>query len=323
MTRRLLLAVAIAGLCAAVVFALKDQQWSAVTALTGPSDLALLTGAFALNCLGLFVAMLAWRALLRGLDVRIGLLPAARIYFVGILAKLVPGRVWSLVANLRMGNAIGIPQPRMAAAYVLSIPVTLLTGLAIGLIGAPTALGGQAAWLGLAALALAVLAAKPDLVNRLTVTLTRILRRPAPQTGASASGIRWAIAAQSFSWLIAGVHLWLLAVAAGAPVWRSLPLCLGAFGFAAVLSALIIFLPDGIGAREAMLIAALTTLLPLPAATTVVVLSRLICTLSEVVVAAVTLAAARFAVRRFDRDDDRGDLRQLRRAGDARSVARL
>jgi glycosyltransferase 2 family protein len=57
-------------------------------------------------------------------------------------------------------------------------------------------------------------------------------------------------------------------------------------------------LPDGIGVREAVLAAALVAVLPAPAATVVALASRLVCTVSEVVLGAAALAVAEVLHRR-------------------------
>src|SRR5690606_23879756 len=123
------------------------------------------------------------------------------------------------------------------------------------------------------------------------------LRRPAPPARASDRSIRMSIVAQTLSWAVSGLHLWFLAVAAGASPLPALPVCVGAFGVAVVAGHLAVLLPDGIGVREAVLLAALITVLPMSTAGAVVLLSRLACTLSEIAVAAVALLIAQLRAR--------------------------
>jgi uncharacterized membrane protein YbhN (UPF0104 family) len=148
-----------------------------------------------------------------------------------------------------------------------------------------------------ATLPLAVTIVRPDLVNVAAARAARLLRRPAPGA-VSGRQVRRATVAQALSWLFAGVHLWLLAVALGAPAAAALPLCLGAFSLATVAGLAAVVIPEGIGVREVVLMAALTTVLPLPSATLAVLASRLVFTLGEVVTAGVGLLAAEILRRR-------------------------
>jgi hypothetical protein len=298
--RPVLLGVFLLAVLAGLAGALHGQNWSVLATLTTPRSLALAAAAFAVNSVAMFLSMVAWRALLvdlGGSGEQVSGVLSARIYYVGFLAKFVPGRLLPLLANIRMGRAAGVRPGRMATVYVLTMVISSLTGLTVGLLAAG-AFGGPGAALLLAALPVAAFAARPDLVNRAAGAAARLLRRPAPEARASDRGVRLAIAAQLLCWLAAGVQLWLLAIAQGAPAAAALPVCVGAFALGTVGGVVVVLAPDGIGVREAILLVALRTVLPLPAATGVVVASRLVCTLSEIAAAGVALAAAELVRRR-------------------------
>jgi uncharacterized membrane protein YbhN (UPF0104 family) len=299
--RRLATVLFVVAIVVGVAVALRDADWAAVRAMAQPSDLALLGAALLVNSVGLVLGMLSWRSLLAGLGSRLGVWTAARIFFVGMITKFVPGRFWALIANIRMGRTAGVTPARMATGYVLNIAVMSLTGLTVGLVAAPSVLGGQAGWLVLAALPVLAATVRPELANRLAAALARLLRRPAP-TPARHGDLRQAIGAQALSWLVAGVQFWLVAIAAGAPPAGSALVCIGAFGLAAVVGSFVVFVPDGIGVREGILLVALAGLLPLPAAGAVVLVSRLVCTVSEIASAGVALLAAEVLRRREKRD---------------------
>lgn len=301
--RPVLLAAFLLAIAVGLAGALRGQNWSVLASLTAPRSLALAAAAFAANSVAMFLSMVAWRALLVDLGSdssgggQVSAVLSARIYYVGFLAKYVPGRLLPLLANIRMGRAAGVKAGRMATVYVLTMVISSLTGLTVGLLAAG-AFGGPGAALLLAALPVAAFAARPDLVNRAAGAAARLLRRPAPEARASGRGVRRSIAAQLLCWLAAGLQLWLLAIAQGAPAVRALPVCVGAFALGTVGGVVVVLAPDGIGVREAILLVALTTVLPLPAATAVVVASRLVCTLSEITAAGAALAAAELARRR-------------------------
>ncbi|OON32009.1 hypothetical protein BSA16_07950, partial [Micromonospora sp. Rc5] len=63
----------------------------------------------------------------------------------------------------------------------------------------------------------------------------------------------------------------------------------GAFALATTAGTFAIFVPDGAGVREVLVVAALSTVLPLPAAVTAAVASRVLSTLAEVLTAGLAL----------------------------------
>ena len=208
--------VFLAVVAVGLVGALRTQDWSLAITLLQPDNLGLVGAAFAANSVAMVFSWLAWRALLVDLGGPVDTVTSARIYFVGFLAKFAPGRFWPLLANIRMGSAAGVTGPRMATVYVLSMVISSLVGLTVGLAAAPAVLGAATLALALAALPVAAGLIRPDLVNQAARGAARLFRRPAPQVAASNAGLRRSIVAQLFCWLAAGVQLWLLAIAQGA-----------------------------------------------------------------------------------------------------------
>lgn len=287
--------------------ALADQDWSVVAALLARRDRTqvglLLGGALLIAAVGPLLGMLSWRALLLGSGPPVGLPAVLRIFFVGYLAKYVPGKVPGMVMQVKVATAHGVTLPRMIGTGTLGMVLVHLTGLTVGLLAAVEVLGGAAAWVALAALPVVLLAAWPGLVRHAGRLALRLLRRPDTATWPSGRDLRVAVALQGLSWLISGLHLWLLAVAVGAPPLRSLALCLGGFSLATVIGLLAFVVPDGLGVREAVLLAALSTVLPLPAATVVTLASRLVTTVGEVLLGAGALLAAEALRRRGARTE--------------------
>jgi hypothetical protein len=292
------------GLAAAVAIAvaLSRLDWSVVPVVweqREPGEVGLLLGAaFLVSLLGLPLGFLAWRAMLLELGPPVSGPLSLRIFFVAFLSKYVPGKLPGLIAVMKVASASGVNFARLVGAGALTMGIVILTGLGLGLLAGVEVLGAQSLWLAGAAVAVAVVLARPHLVNFGVRLLLRVLRRPESARPISARGIRLAVAAQSLSWLVSGLHLWFLAVAVGAPPMRSLLLCLGAFSLATAIGMLVVFVPDGIGVRESILMAALILVLPAPLATVVAVASRLVSTLTEVALGVGALAAAEIAVRR-------------------------
>ncbi|WFE20084.1 lysylphosphatidylglycerol synthase domain-containing protein [Solwaraspora sp. WMMD937] len=292
----------IALLVVGLIAVLRTQDWAPVRELAGSLDpvAVYLTvgGAFAVNCVGLVLGVLSWRALFVDLGARVDTWTAARIFFVGFLVKFVPGRFVALPVLVRMGKAVDVGPVRLASVFLLSWSIVALTGLTVGIAAGPSVAGGGMWWMAAAALPVAVLLIRPDLLDRGIRLAARVLRRPAPQVRASAGGVRRSILAQALSWIISGHHLWLLAVVAGAPAGRSYLICVAGFALATVTGLLVMVAPDGIGVREAVLALALASVMPLPLAGTVVLASRLVCVCSDIAVGAGGLLLAQYLHRR-------------------------
>ncbi len=305
----LLLAVTVAF----IVIALRGQDWSTVAGtlrdqrpgfVVMMAALAVLT-----NAAGLVAAMISWRAMLAGVGERVSATDAARIFYFGQFVKYVPGKVMGFLLSVQMGRSIGVPASRMGAAWLLALVVSLLTGATVGLAAGPEVFGTSSAWLLLAVLPVAAVLVHPALVGKAGQLLARLRRRPEPPSAVSGPSIRRAVVAQLLAWLIGGAHLWVLAVAMGAPPLRALPLCVGAFGLGAVAGVIAVFAPDGIGVREVVVLAALSVILPVPVAGVVALVSRVVVTLSELATAGVGLLVTEALGRRRRRGVDKGGTR--------------
>ncbi|WP_157756982.1 lysylphosphatidylglycerol synthase domain-containing protein [Plantactinospora sp. KBS50] len=322
--RRVLTILVLVMVVAAVGLALRDQDWSALRSATRdrpPTEFALFVGiAFLLNAISVVLTMVSWREMMSGLGERLSLAAALRIFFVGQFAKFVPGKVLGFVVAIRMGKAVGVSAGRMAYAWLLSLVVVMLTGATAGLAAGPEVFGASAAWLGLAAVPIMVVLVRPALLGRAATLAAAILRRPSPAADVSGRGVRRAVLVQLGAWLIGGLHLWVLAVAMNAAPARSFLLCVGAFGLGAVTGMLAVFAPEGIGVREVVLLAALGVALPLPVAGVVVLVSRLVVTLSELTTAGVALLISEIHRRALANDragvapDARAEVTSIRRA---------
>ncbi|GAA2207659.1 hypothetical protein GCM10009850_031170 [Nonomuraea monospora] len=305
--KRALVAAFAVAVAVAIGWTMSRLDWSVVGVLFArrdPGQMALLlSGSLLASTAGLSLGFLAWRVVLLELGPPVSGPRVVRIFFVGFLSKYLPGRVPGMVATAKVASVNGITFGRLMTTAALVMSLVLLSGFTVGLLAGVQLLGARAAWLGGAAVLIVLVLVRPQLVNQGSALLLRLLRRPAAAKAASVRGVRLAVAWQSASWVVTGLHLWPLAVAMGAPPSRSLLLCVGAFTLATSVGIAAVFIPDGIGVREAVLTAALTVVLPAPAAAVVALASRLISTVSEVLLGAAALATAEYLIRRRERAD--------------------
>ncbi|MEU7868954.1 glycosyltransferase [Dactylosporangium sp. NPDC049140] len=290
------------ALATGLVLFLGAQDWTPARDLAahlGSGRVAGILGLAALiNAAGLVLGLISWRALFADLGARVSGWTSSRLFFVGFLTKFLPGRFIALPVLLRMGREVDVGPVRLAGLFALSWGVVALTGLTVGIAAGPGLAGARFGWLLLAALPVVALLIRPALFNSALALALRVLRRPPPAVSASDRGMRGALAAQTLSWVVSGHHLWLLAVVAGAPPVASYAVCIGGFAAGAVAGVVVLVAPDGLGVREAVVMVGLVTVLPFSVATSVVLASRLVCSLSEMAVGAGGLLTAELMHRR-------------------------
>jgi len=284
----LVVAVAFAALALAA-------QWDDVRDRVGQLSV-LHVGVAALCAAGsLLASFLAWRETLGGLGDRLPLRPAGRIFFLGQLAKYVPGSVWAIVGQMELAKVHGVRRERTATAGIVVLVVSLAMGLLLGLLAVPALLDADGGLYASAVLLLVPLAVvlHPRVLTWLVDRGLRLVRRP-PLEAPLTAAVIWRVAA--FSLLsngLLGVQIWQLAVDVGGDGWALLALSIGGYGIAAAVSLVVIPLPAGAGLREAILVLLLAPDIGAAAATLVAILARLLLTLADVAAAALAAAATR------------------------------
>jgi hypothetical protein len=88
-----------AVVCALVIVVILATQWRDVRPLLGELSAGSVAGAAVAVFVGIFGTFLCWRALLTTLGSRPPLTAGMRIFFVGQLAKHVPGAIWPALSR--------------------------------------------------------------------------------------------------------------------------------------------------------------------------------------------------------------------------------
>jgi hypothetical protein len=209
------------------------------------------------------------------------------------LGKYLPGSVWPVLAQMELGNAYRVPRHRSAAASVLTMVVSLLTGLLAALATLPFVAGATAYLWAFAITPVLLACLHPRVLNAVVGRLLRLTRRPPlelPLTGrAMAAALAWSWA----SWVLYGLQIWLLATRLGAPPGRTVLLAVGGFAFAWSVGFLVVLAPAGAGVRDVLLIATLSPVLGTSRATAVALMSRALMTAGDLLTAALAAASSR------------------------------
>lgn len=278
-------------LVGAVVYAVV-RQWADVRLLLAELTWDAVAVAVVAVLAGIYATFLAWRAILTDLGFRLSLPAGMRLFFVSQLGKYVPGKVWPLVVQMRLGRAQGVPQRASGAAVAVFLLMVIGTGLVVAVPALP--LLGGAAWSGYwwiaLVLVLVVVVMVPRVLNGLIAVALRLARREPLPRPLAARGVAVAGAWSLVAWLAYGVHVWALAVALGAePSLWLYAVATGSFAAAFSAGFLVPITPAGAGAREVALILLLGVALAQAQATAIALVSRLLFTALDAAWAGVAL----------------------------------
>ncbi|MDQ1402796.1 MAG: glycosyltransferase 2 family protein [Actinomycetota bacterium] len=295
---RLLLSVAFACILVIAVLVAVARAWHGVGTSLRHLSLATLAEAELVVLAGLVAGLLAWRTILIDLGSEVSVPAAARIFFTGQLGKYLPGSVWPVLTQMQMGKAAGLDRTRVAVASTLSLAISLMTGLLVGLLAVGHAVhdGPRIAALCIVVISpLVVLVARPALVTQAVDRALRLVRRPPLGCSLSRRGVvvvlTWSIAV----WVCHGAQAWILLRAFGAS-GRALPLfATGGFALATVVGVLVLVVPAGAGAREGALVALFSTVVAPSTATAFALVSRMVFTSADAIAAALASIAVRFS----------------------------
>jgi uncharacterized membrane protein YbhN (UPF0104 family) len=285
--RRELLSWLMLVLVLAAVAVVVSRSWQAfVDSIdkVGIRGIALSLGAAVLGVVGNY---LQWRSVLVGLEVRFGVLEGARVFFVSQLGKYLPGSVWPIVMQMEAGRRRGASRKTMLAANLITVLLSLCVGLVLAALllpsSSPAAL--HRFWWALAALPLLAVLAHPRSFPFLLDRVLKVLRRPPLDVRMTGPATMTALGWSALSWVAFGAHLAVLAAAVGKPSLGLLALCIGGMGLAVSAGLLFLPAPAGAGMREVVLGFVLVTALTSGQVVAVVVASRVIILLADLLLA--------------------------------------
>ncbi|MET8332373.1 lysylphosphatidylglycerol synthase transmembrane domain-containing protein [Streptosporangium canum] len=274
------------------------KQWEEIRAgfarLSWQSLVLSLVAVVAALCSG----MMTWRALLADLGSPLPFRPAAKVFFVGQLGKYIPGSLWPVLAQMEMGRELGVPRPRSAAAFFLTMPVQLGSGLMISGVTLLTALPGSVApyaWVFLLIPLLAVVF-EPRVINAVLGFGLRKLKREPLERPLTRRGMLTALGWALLGWTAYGLHLAAVLHEFGPSGVSAVVFSIGAFALSWCLGIMTFVVPAGAGVREAAMVVVLAPVLDRGSAIAVALCSRIVIILGDLVCAGAAGLAARRAV---------------------------
>jgi len=271
------------------------DEWPEIDPWIGQLHVYSIAGSVIAALAGSGCMMLAWRVLLADLGSRLPVLVAARVTFVAQLGKYVPGAVWSFAAHVELGHDYAVPRRRGAASVIVALALAVAVGLLIAACALPLASPAMARryLFALAVVPVIAVCLVPPILHRILNAALRLIRQEPLEHPLSWRGLAMALGFTALGWVMLGLQAWFLLADVARDGPRSLLLALGAYALACSLALLLVIFPNGIGAREVIMVAALAPVLPRGAALAVAVMARVVTTVSDLTWGGVGLAIAR------------------------------
>ena len=285
------LRIVLALLVVAAVTVAVARNWTEVSTDIRNIDGSTFALAAFLVCLPPILTMLGWRILLADLGTDLHVAPSGGVFFVGQLGKYLPGAVWSIVVQAEMGMRLHIPRRRSAVVAFVTVALAAIAGLIVGMPAVPLLLtrgdSATTGWVALLMVPLLGLVLWPRLLNWLVATVLRVLRREPLERQLSGRAVLGASGLFVGAWICSGLHAFVLARGTGVDYDAStLALAtISGFALASSLAMFSVVLPAGVGVREGLLVLMLAPITSTSAATAVVVLSRFLTVMADVLFA--------------------------------------
>lgn len=265
-----------------------------------PALLALACAAVAAYYL---VFVLGWMRILADWGVRISYPTSLNAEIVSMLAKYVPGGVWTPAARVVAMRRAGVTDGALVtAAMLVEAGLSAVAGVLVFAVSLAWVRGvnGPVIPLGLFALAITVLL-YPRIFHAVA---TRFLRKLGyeelpPLRASTLAGL---LVFYAGTWLIGGLGLWLLLRSVGAhPTVATIVFLGGVSAAGAIVAVLAFFAPSGLGVREGSMYGLMLAVTSSGAALSATLLNRVAITVVEVLL----LLAGALVLRRAERRGSR------------------
>lgn len=239
-----------------------------------------LIASFGVVILTTFIGALIWWLLLRSLDQTVDILDGSRVHIVSNIAKYLPGYAWQLVGKSYLTLQQGVPGGVVVQGLSFEFSLLIAVGIAFGLLMIPSHLLMQwpitRAAPGLAKVAcvilslalLTLIAGLPYIIKRgkIKIPVTKIAPKP----------YLISIAIIFFSWCCLSFAFWLLGGAFAPNLLSNYPTYAFALTTSILVGLAILFVPNGFGVRESLMVILLQPVLTAPLAVLVATTFRLL-----------------------------------------------
>ena len=288
---------ALAVLLVSLGYAVRDVWPDAAPRLRNADPVDLVVACVVLAAYYL-VFVLGWMRILAAFGIHVPYRVALQSEMFSMLAKYVPGGVWTPAARVVALRRFGtFATPVVLASVLLEAGLSAIAGVLVFVASLPLVASVDAPLLPLILFAMLVAALVHPTVFR---PVARFLLRPFG--AAEVPALRWRtmlgiVAFYAATWPLGGVALFFLIRAVGGdPDVAAIPFLGGTSAVGAIVAVLVVFAPSGLGVREASMFGLILAVASESVALGATILNRLAITLVEILLLLGGLAA--IALRR-------------------------
>jgi hypothetical protein len=247
-------------------------------------DFTYFSGSIFFLILALLLQVRVWKANLKVTGGSIAFWPAFKLYYLANVGRYIPGKIWSVMGFIHLGQKANLPAHQTVGAMVLGLVASLISGFLLG--GVFIWLAHLPAldipvWLPLALLAGGVALMHPRLSNFVLKIAARITKREIPPYPYTFSSLLKLLGLYGAVWLFYSISFALLVMSVKQLTQAEFIFCLGVFPVSYGLGFLAWLSPAGWGAREGGITLLLSQILPTYLAVAVALTSRVILTVCE------------------------------------------
>jgi uncharacterized membrane protein YbhN (UPF0104 family) len=301
--RRVLVGVQLAFLVAALAFlgyALRDAWADAIPRLQD-ADPFFLVAALAVLAAYYLLFVVGWQWILAAFGIRIAYRLALQAEMASMLAKYIPGGVWTPLARIVwLRRAGGIHDTSFVlSSILLEAGLSAVAGILVFIAGLTAVEAVDAPLWPLLAFGVVTAALlHPRIFTALARALFRRFDAPEPPR-LPYRALVGLLAYYACTWLVGGTALYLLLRSLDAdPGLATIPYLGGAAAVGAIVAVLAVFAPSGLGVREASMYGLMVVVVPAGAALGATVLNRLAITIVEALLLGGGLLASRLRASR-------------------------
>ena len=282
--------LALGALLGFLAWAVRDT-WADAGPRLRHADLGLVALALVILAAYYLLFVAGWQRILAAYDIRVSYRVAVQAEMLSMLAKYIPGGIWTPAARVVALRRFGVAEtPVVIATILLEAGLSAVAGVLVLFASLPLVPDADVpTWPLIAFLVVLCSLLHP----RVFTWLAARMLRPFGAVAVPALPYRTALGLIAFyagTWVVGGIPLLLLLRAVGEDVGISaVPFLGGVSAVGAIVAVLVVFAPSGLGVREASMYGLMLAVASESAALGVTVLNRLAITIVE---AALLLGAA-------------------------------
>jgi hypothetical protein len=231
------------------------------------------------------VFVLGWKWILADWGIEISYPVALRSEMVSMLAKYVPGGVWTPAARVVAARRAGVTDAALVTVSILvEAGISAVAGVMVFVISLVWVRGVDAPIAPIIIFGIVITALlHPRIFCPLaSKVLRRLGHRSLPPLRVKT--MARLLVFYAGTWVIGGFGLWFLLRSVGEhPSLSTVPFLGGVSAVGAIVAVLAVFAPSGLGVREGSMYALLLAIVPKGAALSVILLNRVVITLIEIV----------------------------------------